>query len=221
MEISASPFLTLLSSYVILVANIPESDEIKYVDPVFKLFDRLTNMIPPNMQKIIRLGSILAWLILGTLVIFMSWQRGSDSAPQSGQDLSRAVIMERVLREQNLNVPPDTHETDTNELPAENQEQILPFESRRRGRADLAGEDSRLMEKTNTLEQPDTTRLPPFLGEERSGQTMQETIRQNETDRTPLAPPAQENRSAFPAAEPDRKPGSSSSRNRSPDFIPD
>lgn len=138
------------------------------MDFILKLFDRLTSKIPPNLLRLIRLGSILVWLIAATVVIVLSWRRGTDSAPQVGQDLSRAEIMDRVMREQNLSREQNPITTpDMSDMTTESNEVILPFEGRRRPGPGLAGESGNLEEKDNMLEQKDPSGLP-FLGEENS-----------------------------------------------------
>ncbi|MCB1172704.1 MAG: hypothetical protein KDK39_04020 [Leptospiraceae bacterium] len=72
------------------------------MDTVYKLFDRLTRMIPDNILHMIRLGSLLVWLILATLMVYFAWHSGVQSAPELGQELSLSSIKEELAREQNV-----------------------------------------------------------------------------------------------------------------------
>ena len=84
-----------------VAVGLPAGD-IKRVNALYKLFDRFTEMVPPQILQFIRLGALLIWLIIATIVAYMAWQSGAQSAPQMGQELSLATIREKVEREENL-----------------------------------------------------------------------------------------------------------------------
>lgn len=124
------------------------------MDAFYKLFDRLTEMLPASALRMIRLGALLAWLIAATVVVFFSWQVGSKSVPASGQDLSMAVIREKVAREKNLKNPPPPEISspekiiipDTGEFPQESMPDI-PYPIQKRGENPLEGESPEFLEK--------------------------------------------------------------------------
>lgn len=74
---------------------------------VLAFIDGLLERIPHGAVRLIRLGALLFWLILATVVVFYSWSFGSQATPTSGQDLSLTTIREKIEREKNLKNPPD------------------------------------------------------------------------------------------------------------------
>lgn len=145
------------------------------MDIVFKFFDQITDKIPPRILQLVRLSALLIWLVLATIAIFFSWQRGAMEAPQSGQDLSMAAIREKITRQENLQKPPDIVIPQINELPTERRFSDLPYEARQREGRGLAGEDDRLREpypQQDSMERAPEN-MPPYLGDTGSPNTDQ------------------------------------------------
>ncbi len=141
------------------------------VGVVYKMFDKLTEMIPPRIQQFIRLGALLLWLITATVVVFYAWRRGGEEAPQSGQDLSMATIHEKILRAENLKNPSDITIPEISDLAPEGGRYAqLPYEARVRQNQGLAGEDDRLREPYRAEGQGN---LPPYLSDTQSPATDQ------------------------------------------------
>ena len=111
------------------------------MDTLLQFLDRWTEKIPPGGMKLIRYSALFLWLGCALVVVTYSFTEGAKSAPQSGQDLSRATIQERITKEANLKNPPT--------MDLELTEQEMPF--RRPRKSGLSGEE---------------TTLPPFLGED-------------------------------------------------------
>lgn len=132
---------------------------------LLKLFDSLTGRIPPNLLQILRLSALLFWLVAATIVAYYAWQRGAGAAPQMGQELSLSEIKERVQREENLHRQGDLAIPDLNELIPEERGYESPFEREPERALDLAGEDSRLMEPENPVNNPGGQGPLPFAGE--------------------------------------------------------
>lgn len=135
--------------------------------PVLELFDRLTANLPPMVVQVLRLGALLLWLIGAVVVAYLAWNRGSQSAPARGQDLSLSEIRARVEREQNLRRAGDLHIPDLNELVPEERPYRSPYEHEDQRAVDLAGEDSRLIEAPNPVNQAGRDGPLPFVGENR------------------------------------------------------
>ena len=86
------------------------------MDSLFKMIDRLFQAIPPQVQKTIRLGALGVWGVLIVLVAIWSYRKGSDSAPQSGEDLYLSTIKEKVYKDRMKRNPGDVTLPDLNEL---------------------------------------------------------------------------------------------------------
>lgn len=86
------------------------------MDSVFKLIDRLLNSIPPEVQKMVRLGALVVWSILAAITVVWSYRKGMDSAPQTGEDLYLSNIKEKVYRDRMKRNPADITLPDLNEL---------------------------------------------------------------------------------------------------------
>lgn len=71
------------------------------MDKFWKIFDRFFHAIPESMHHFIRLAAILLWLIAATVVVFIAWQSGADSATARGQDLYLSRVKENAVRERN------------------------------------------------------------------------------------------------------------------------
>jgi len=131
---------------------------------LFALIDRLTEKMPPNVLRMIRLGALLLWVVLGTVIVFFSWRSGQDSTPPQGQDLSIATIRERVQKEENRRRSGDVTVPDLKEFFPETNSPDLPTQTKKQTKPGLSGVDDRLIEPQNPIEQPSA--LPPFLGED-------------------------------------------------------
>jgi hypothetical protein len=108
------------------------------VGALYKIFDRFTEMIPPQLLPILRMAAVLGWAVMAVVVVAMAWQRGGESAPQVGQELSLAEIKARQQREANLKKPQNVRVPDLNELIPQERAAPLQFESQRdRARGEL------------------------------------------------------------------------------------
>ncbi|MBX7058107.1 MAG: hypothetical protein K1X75_08560 [Leptospirales bacterium] len=139
---------------------------------VLELFDRLTAGLPPAALQIIRLGALLLWLLGAVVVSYFAWNRGGQSAPQRGQDLSLSEIRERVEREQNLHRTGDLNIPDLNELVPEQRPYRSPYEHEDQRAVDLAGEDSRLQAPAPPQAMEGRNESLPFVGENRLSPVM-------------------------------------------------
>lgn len=131
---------------------------------ILALIDKLTEKIPASVMRMIRLGSLLAWAIVGTVVVFFSWKSGQDATPPQGQDLSIATIRERVQKEANRRMGGDVTVPDLNSFFPDAVSPDLPSHSDKKQKPGLSGVDDRLVDPENVIERPDA--LPPFLGED-------------------------------------------------------
>lgn len=131
---------------------------------ILALIDKLTEKIPPSVMRMIRLGSLLTWAVIGTVVVFFSWKSGQDATPPQGQDLSIATIRERVQKEANRRMGGDVTVPDLNSFFPDAVSPDLPSHSDKKPRPGLSGVDDRLVEPENVIQRPDS--LPPFLGED-------------------------------------------------------
>ncbi len=134
------------------------------MNSLLAMIDRMTSKIPPNVMRLVRLGAILVWAVLGTVVVFFSWRKGQDATPAQGQDLSIATIKERVQREENRRNSGDVTVPDLREFLPETNSPDMPGQKRPNRRAGLSGVDDRLIEPDNPIEKPSS--LPPFIGED-------------------------------------------------------
>lgn len=115
------------------------------MDTLLQLIDRWTEKIPSGGLKFIRFSALFLWLSCALAVAFYAFVKGTQSAPQTGQDLSRATIQERITKEANLKNPPAMN-TDLKEFLTEQELEETPF-TQHRNDTGLAGP------------------LPPFIGE--------------------------------------------------------
>ncbi|MCE9598820.1 MAG: hypothetical protein K8S54_12710 [Spirochaetia bacterium] len=136
---------------------------------ILALIDKLTEKIPPSVMRMIRLGSLLTWAVVGTAVVFFSWKSGQDATPPQGQDLSIATIRERVQKEANRRVGGDVTVPDLNSFFPDAVSPDLPSHSEKKQKPGLSGVDDRLIEPENVINRPDS--LPPFLGEDARSET--------------------------------------------------
>ncbi|MBL8022550.1 MAG: hypothetical protein JNM27_22925 [Leptospirales bacterium] len=136
---------------------------------ILALIDKLTEKIPPSVMRMIRLGSLLTWAVVGTVVVFFSWKSGQDATPPQGQDLSIATIRERVQKEANRRMGGDVTVPDLNSFFPDAVSPDLPSHSDKKPRPGLSGVDDRLIEPENVIQRPDS--LPPFLGEDARSET--------------------------------------------------
>lgn len=140
------------------------------MDKIYQLFDKFTNMIPGNVQHMIRLGALLAWLILATVATFLSWQSGVDSAPELGQELSLSNIKEEIARKNNLKKTGDIVLPDLNDLIREKRKNLnsdLPQETRHE-KDNLIKPEMEKIEPQNpvrSFNDKDKTEGPVFHGE--------------------------------------------------------
>lgn len=140
------------------------------MDGLYKLFDRFTEMIPPQLLPVIRLAAMLVWVLLAGIVAILAWRQGSESAPQMGQELSLAEIKARQQREANLRKPPAVRVPDLNELLPEPalDSSIEEAQDRRESAFADSGEDPRLMQTREDLiraENPVADPNPRYAGE--------------------------------------------------------
>jgi hypothetical protein len=124
------------------------------VDTVFKLFDRLTAMIPENILRFIRLGALFVWMIAATIAGYIAWGHGRSATPASGQDLYLIDIKEKIQKEQNMSKAPAITVPNLNELVPEDK---LP---------DMSHLPSSGL--TPAGEKKEDGELPPFLSENES-----------------------------------------------------
>ena len=142
------------------------------MNALYKLFDRFTEMVPPQILQFIRLGALLLWLVIATIVAYVAWQSGAQSAPQMGQELSLATIREKVEREENLRRTGNVILPDLNDLVPERRRErsdVFDPESPPRIGLDnpgLAGEDIEMMEPESPPGNNGGDELPPFVGED-------------------------------------------------------
>ncbi len=172
---------------------------------ILKLLDGLLGKIPPSILQMIRLGALLLWLVLGTLVAIFAWTTGTKRAPQSGQDLSLADLRERMQREKNEKAGSPVTIPDIGEFVDEERKEKMPFKTEKERSHGLAGADNKLIEPENPIR--GSGELPPFLGDrsepiqgtQRSAlppdRTMEsspsvEKGRLNEKERMPMKEPA-------------------------------
>ncbi len=140
------------------------------MDDLYKLFDRFTEMIPPQLLPVIRLAAILVWVLMAGIVAILAWRQGSESAPQMGQELSLAEIKARQQREANLKKPPAVRVPDLNELLPEPalDSSIEEAQDRRESAFTDGSEDPRLLETREDLmraENPVAEPAPRYAGE--------------------------------------------------------
>ncbi|MEQ9363315.1 MAG: hypothetical protein RIF32_03675, partial [Leptospirales bacterium] len=130
------------------------------MDALYKIFDRFSEMIPPQLLPVIRLGAILVWVVLAGIVAILAWGQGSESAPQMGQELSLAEIKARQQREANLQKPQNVRIPDLNELIPERPREPVQYESPALDRAQpdradpMLDADSRPIEPRNPVHDP-------------------------------------------------------------------
>ncbi|MCB1326039.1 MAG: hypothetical protein H7A21_17700 [Spirochaetales bacterium] len=142
------------------------------MNALYKLFDRFTEMVPPQILQFIRLGALLIWLIIATIVAYMAWQSGAQSAPQMGQELSLATIREKVEREENLRRTGNVILPDLNDLvPERRRERSGAFDPESPPRIGLdnpglAGEDIEMLEPESPPRSRGTDELPPYVGDD-------------------------------------------------------
>ena len=123
------------------------------MDKVYQLFDKFTNMIPANVIQVIRLGAILAWLILATVATVLSWQSGVEATPELGQALSLSNIKEEIARKNNLKKTGDIVLPDLNDLIRQQhgeKNQDFPVQSRPE-KSELIDSDSSPIESSNPI----------------------------------------------------------------------
>lgn len=80
------------------------------------MIDRMLHAVPPDVQKMVRLGALAVWGVLVIFVVIWSFRAGSDSAPQTGDDLYLSNIKEKVYRDRMKRNPADVTLPDLNEL---------------------------------------------------------------------------------------------------------
>ena len=134
------------------------------MDAVSKLIDRFMNMVPPKVQRLIRLGALLAWVGLAIVLVVISWQKGVDSAPELGQDLSHANIKAKIERENNLRKQGDVVLPDLNDLLREEHAGSHPAEQappRQVQQNPLVGEDARPLDGPNPVPSYETRDRAP------------------------------------------------------------
>jgi hypothetical protein len=88
------------------------------------MIDRMLHAIPPNVQKMVRLGVLAVWGVLVIFVVIWSFRAGSDSAPQTGDDMYLSNIKEKVYRDRMKRDPADVTLPDLNEL---SKEEVAPL----------------------------------------------------------------------------------------------
>ncbi len=76
------------------------------MDAVLKFIDKMVAGMSSSTLQIVRLGGLLVWLIIATIIVTIAWSHGSESVPPSGQDLSMQTIREKIQKEKNLKNPP-------------------------------------------------------------------------------------------------------------------
>lgn len=145
-----------------LVPGFQPSDT-KGVNNILKMLDGLLAKLPPAVIQMIRLGSLLIWLILGTIVAIFAWSTGTRRAPQSGQDLSLVELRERIQREKNEKAGAPVTIPDIGEFVDEERSDKMPFKTEKRKEKGLAGSDNKLIEPENPIR--GSGELPPFLGD--------------------------------------------------------
>lgn len=126
------------------------------MDALYKLFDRFSEMIPPQLLPVIRLAAILVWVVLAGIVAVLAWGQGSESAPQMGQELSLAEIKARQQREANLKKPQSVRIPDLNELIPERSREPIQYESPTLDarRQDSNANTNRMLESDGELIEP-------------------------------------------------------------------
>ncbi len=131
------------------------------MDALYKMFDRITEMIPGQLLPVIRFGAIGLWAIMAIVVVIISWSQGTESAPQIGQELSIAEMKERQKREENLK--------DRGEVSIPGLDEILPERSERSEtpfQYEYEGErEPTVMQEDDALREPSDTREPTYQGD--------------------------------------------------------
>lgn len=134
------------------------------MDALYKIFDRFSEMIPPQLLPVIRLGAILVWILFAVVVAILAWQQGSESAPQMGQELSLAEIKARQQREANLKKPQNVRVPDLNELIPERAQEPIRYESPAPATGERR-ENSMLDTDTGLIEPRNPANGPRYQGE--------------------------------------------------------
>ena len=170
----------------------------------YKYFDKFTNMIPSNVLQMIRLGALLAWLIGATLVTYVSWTVGEESAPELGQKLFLSNIKEDIAREQNIHSVGDVVLPDLNDLIRERRQADAARESQAEpsnGQKQKDGSKSELQAEDASPIEPNNPVRSQIEGAHREG-----PVYQGEGLANPINPQTRNRQQSMPEPEARTKP---------------